>query len=212
MKKLIKKLAPIIAGNRKAREAYGADFFAAHNSGQSPWLTLVTCCDSRVQPHLFLEEPINQAFTVEGIGNAVASSAGSIDYGIRHLHTPVLMIVGHSDCGAVKACLAGYEKEGADIQNALDPVGASLVGGRGKSLKDNIRKNIDHQVSVALEKYGDLVKDDKLLVVGAYYDFADDFGGGPGRLYFVNLNGIKDRELIAAQLEDALGSQATADL
>ncbi len=205
MKKLIKKLAPLVEQNRKLQSQNNETFFQSHSSQQSPWITLVSCCDSRVQPHLFLAEPVNQIFTVEGIGNAVQSSAGSIDYGIHHLHTPILMILGHSDCGAVKACLAGYEKEGEDIKNALDPVAQSFAEGRARSLKDNIRKNIDHQVSVALEKYGTLVKEDRLLVVGAYYDFANDFGKGHGRLYFVNINGIKDQESITTQLTDALG-------
>jgi carbonic anhydrase len=41
---------------------------------------VISCCDSRVQPKVFLENPINQAFTVQSIGNAIKNSEGSIDY------------------------------------------------------------------------------------------------------------------------------------
>lgn len=200
MKKNLKKLVPILEQNHCVREEKGEAFFLNHRDKQAPWLTLVCCCDSRIHAHLFLPEPVNEIFTVEVIGNAVKAAAGSIDYGVRILGTPLLMIAGHSDCGAVKTCLNGNDKATPEIENALQPVAEAFAEKHHRRLKDNIIRNINHQVSVALERYNPLVKEDKLLVVGAYYDFADDFGEGCGKLHIINLNGLKDREKVNAQL------------
>jgi hypothetical protein len=54
-----------------------------------------------------------------------------------------------------------------------------------------VQKNIDYQVSIALEKYKDLVDSDKLLVIWAYYDFANDFNLGHWRLIITNINWVK---------------------
>ena len=57
---------------------------------------------------------------IETIGNQMTSSQGSVDYGILHLHTPVLLNMGHTDCGAIKAFMKGYEKENDAVKCELD--------------------------------------------------------------------------------------------
>jgi len=65
-----------------------------------------------------------------------------------------------------------------------------------KRLLDNIIKNIDYQVGVGVSKYNDLVKNEKLAVVGAFYDFRNELGEGYGRLIIINVNGEKDSKKI----------------
>jgi carbonic anhydrase len=141
--------------------------------------------------------PINQVFTVQSIGNAVKNSEASVDYWIYHLHTPILLIMWHSDCGAIKACRADYENEKSNpIKEALNNINEAFKDWKWENLKDDIQKNINYQVSIALEKYKDLVDAEKLLILWVYYDFANDFDLWHWRIILMNINGntnkIKD--------------------
>jgi carbonic anhydrase len=105
-----------------------------------------------------------------------------------------LMIMWHSDCGAIKACRAGYENEKSDsIKIALNNINEAFKDWKWENLKDDIQKNINYQVSIALEKYKDLVDTKKLLILWAYYDFANDLNLWHWRLILININGIKNR-------------------
>jgi carbonic anhydrase len=141
---------------------------------------------------VLLKAPTNRIFTVESIGNAIKNSEASVDYWIYHLHTPILMIMWHSDCGAIKACRAGYENEKiTSIKETLSSIDDAFKDWKWENLKDDILKNIDYQVSVALEKYKDLVSAKKLLILWAYYDFANDLNLWYWRVVLTNINGFK---------------------
>lgn len=89
-----------------ARKEY--DFVARRKElleGQHPFATILTCSDSRVRPEYIFDANIGEIFNVETAGNVVdAVALGSIEYGVEHLHTPLLMVLGHTKCGAVTAC------------------------------------------------------------------------------------------------------------
>lgn len=189
LKTIVKRLESIINWYDNVSNDYGAAFFEKQSTSQSPWMTLISCCDSRVQPHVIIEEPINEIFSVNVIGNAIESAAGSVDYGIYHLQTPVLLILGHTDCGAVKASLNGYHNEPDRIREALEPVAASFKTGRHEHVCDNVLQNVDYQVKVAVDMYQELVDAEKLVVVGAYFDLANDYEKGYGKISITNING-----------------------
>src|SRR5512135_449398 len=74
--------------------------------GQHPFATVITCSDSRVPPEHIFDQGLGDIFVVRVAGNVVDSIAlGSIEYGTEHVQTPLLVLLGHSDCGAVKATL-----------------------------------------------------------------------------------------------------------
>ena len=93
----------VIEGNDTFKMHHDSHYFDAFQEGQVPVLTVVTCSDSRVHSQLFGFVPDNNIFMVRNIGNQVVNSQGSVDYGLRHLPTKVLLILGHSGCGAIKA-------------------------------------------------------------------------------------------------------------
>jgi carbonic anhydrase len=198
-------LEEIIKNNDSFVTARGDAFFKPHMNAQHPRITLVACCDSRVQPIAIDPEPIDRVFTIETIGNQMASAQGSVDYGVLHLHTPVLLLLGHTDCGAIKAFMKGYEKENDAIKGELDNLKAGLTSsGNGsfeEELMNNIRKNVEHQVATAVERYRDLVDQGKLTVVGAIYDFVNALGKGCGRVVLTSVNGISDPAGIKAMPE-----------
>ncbi|HEY4798400.1 MAG TPA: carbonic anhydrase, partial [Bacteroidia bacterium] len=100
-------ISQIVKGNTLFTKEHGLSYFDEFKQQQTPFITLVTCSDSRVPQHALLPDTTNKVFTVKNIGNQILSTEGSVDYGIYHLKTPVLLILGHSDCGAIKAYLKG---------------------------------------------------------------------------------------------------------
>jgi len=188
----------IIEGNEEFISKNHPDYFLSHSKSQNPFITLLTCSDSRVQTNAILPDSINKIFTIENIGNQILSSEGSVDYGVMHLKTPVLLILGHSDCGAVKAFMQGYETEPKSIKHELDFLkNANLnldnnSGDFNERLMLNSLKNIDYQVNIAINKYSEKIKNEELIIMGAFYDFYNELNKGFGKLSILSINGKKE--------------------
>lgn len=162
--------------------------FKTFSEFQSPRATIVSCSDSRVQSDAFHTNPINDLFTIRNIGNQIKTTEGSVEYGINHLHTPLLLIIGHSECGAIAAALGNYSNESKPIRTELDHLHLSPK----INTNQGVIENVNNQVAYAIEKFKDKIAKNELVVVGAVYDFRDDFKEGHGRLILINLNGEKD--------------------
>jgi carbonic anhydrase len=77
--------------------------------GQHPIATVVTCSDSRVVPEYIFDVGLGEIFKVESAGNVLDRiGLGSVEYGVGHLHTPLLIVLGHEKCGAVTAAYDGH--------------------------------------------------------------------------------------------------------
>jgi len=178
------------------------------NFGQQPSVTLLTCSDSRVPEHVF-GESFNRIFSVENIGNQVKTSEGSLLYGLLHLHTPLMMVVGHSDCGAIKAASSDYSGEPEAIVQELDNVKRSLeeIQSSEQILSEEplvkftqlAELNVDMQVkylcgNTSVAQY---IKDGSLLIVGIMLDLHNVYGQGYGRSYLINCNGVRDTRKLA---------------
>ncbi|MFN7966288.1 MAG: carbonic anhydrase [Acidobacteriota bacterium] len=198
-------VAQLLAGNGLFASQHNASYFAPFAKSQQPKVTLLTCSDSRVQTQLFGGNPDNYFFVVRDIGNQMQTAQGSVDYGIQHLGTPVLLIMGHSGCGAVKAAMGDFHEEDADIVHELEPLlpglGTSEEGEFDNRWAQNIQSNVDFQVRQALATYRAKVQDGSLTVIGAVYDFQNLFGKGPGTMVIVNVNG--ETELNRIREEEA---------
>lgn len=76
--------------------------------GQHPYAAVVTCSDSRVIPESIFSAGIGQLFVIRAAGNVVGNlQLGSIEYATEHLKTPLVLVLGHSGCGAVNAAMSG---------------------------------------------------------------------------------------------------------
>jgi carbonic anhydrase len=179
------------------------DFFRAFLKKQEPYITLITCSDSRVQTEVLGIDPINNVFVIRNIGNQLLSNLGSVDYGIYHLKTPLLIIMGHVRCGAINAALKDYSKETVttiqELNNLCPPL-KKVSEKRFKRFNDMweeaVLENLHFQVELALNRYGDKVKRGELTVLGVIYDFANLYGKGKGKLLLANVNGAKTVEEI----------------
>src|SRR5688572_21374670 len=81
--------------------------------GQKPFATILTCADSRLPVERIFDRGVGDLFVVRVAGNVVSGEvAGSIEYGAEHLNVPLLVIMGHTKCGAVAAAAAGGEPGG----------------------------------------------------------------------------------------------------
>jgi carbonic anhydrase len=259
-------LGEVIGANRRYSAEHPPEFFEAFRATQTPRATVVMCSDSRVQTTALDDTPENDAFVIRDIGNQIATAEGSVEYGIRHLHTPLLLILGHTGCGAVKAALNpshalepailrelgtlvvkgggsgksdphGAKEQGADA-HAPGAHGAPAASGahaapsasgapagmdpdmpewHAEHLSPDDKRwlygviiNVNAQVSHALEKYVREVEEDRLVVVGAVYDFRNDMGLGPGKVVVVNVNGNVDAKRISAFNRAIAGANAAA--
>ena len=78
------------------------------SSGQNPFAAVVCCSDSRVIPEAIFETGLGELFVIRVAGNVVGEhELGSIQYAVEHLGTPLVVVLGHTHCGAVGAALAG---------------------------------------------------------------------------------------------------------
>jgi carbonic anhydrase len=178
----------LVQDNAQFVRSHGPAHFSHFVDGQHPRATVVTCSDSRVHTHALDATPDGDLFMVRNIGNQISSNEGSVEYGVHHLHTPVLLIVGHSACGAIKAASGDYSAESAPIRRELD----TLQVPKGEAGMNSVKLNVNNQVSLAMTKFEEEVMSGKLTVVGAVYDFRNELAQGQGKLVVVNVNGETD--------------------
>lgn len=198
-------LRDMVQGNRNFVRRHGPDHFKPFLNGQRPRATVVTCSDSRVHSHALDATPDGDLFMIRNIGNQIATAEGSVEYGVQHLRTPLLLIVGHVACGAIKAASGDYSKESPAIQRELD----TLQVAKGDPGLNSVRQNVHDQVRAALGKFEGEVMNGRLTVMGAVYDFRNEMKQGQGKLNIVNVNGETDPARIA-MLEIMRGLDAPA--
>ena len=187
--------------DNKTYMEHGPKFFSSFADAELPRATVVTCSDSRVQPQAWDETSENDDYTVRNFGNTVLGDEGSIEYGVEHLNTPLLLIIGHTGCGAVKAASGDTSKLSKAMQAQLKGLQiprASAAKNENQVWAQGVLANVHNQVAVALKKYGKRVQSGSLTVIGAVFDFRDDLGQGAGKFMIVDVNGNGEAERMEA--------------
>ncbi|MCC8123688.1 MAG: carbonic anhydrase [Oscillospiraceae bacterium] len=112
----------------------------AHH-GQTPFAAVLTCSDSRVPPEHIFSAGLGEIFVVRTAGNVAGDfEIGSIEYAVEHLHVPVVVVMGHTHCGAVAAALEGYAH--GYIGDIADEIRLGLRGTPDEN--EAIRQNVVH--------------------------------------------------------------------
>lgn len=142
--------------------------------GQSPYAVIVSCSDSRVTPTTVFNAGLGEIFDIRIAGNVVDDYAlGSIEYGIEHLHSPLIVVMGHQSCGAVTATynkvVKGEEVEG-HIEDIVEKIEPNVNA--GEAIDAAIHNNINAVVKEISEDeiVKNLIDQGKVKVIGAYYD------------------------------------------
>ena len=92
------------AGDRPAAKDQGSKRRAELARGQRPFAVIITCSDSRVPPETVFDQGLGDLFVIRLAGNVVDTAAvGSVEYAVAHLHVPLVVVLGHEECGAVQA-------------------------------------------------------------------------------------------------------------
>jgi carbonic anhydrase len=151
--------------------------------GQHPMAVIVGCADSRVSPELLFDQGIGDLFVIRVAGNVVSGAGtpvkGSIEYGVAELGVSLVMVLGHTECGAVKAAIRHMNDRdplpGALglLVNSIRPAVAKTKGMPGDPLDNAIRANVGigvKQLRSLQPIVAPAVKRGRVKVVGAVYD------------------------------------------
>jgi carbonic anhydrase len=154
----------------------GAERRVAQSKGQTPFAIVLTCADSRVSPEIFFDQGIGDLFVIRNAGNVLDDHViGSMEYAVEHLHVPLIVVVGHSKCGAVAATVAGGHAPGhiASIVESIKPALEAARNQEGDKVDNTVKSNAQRSASI-LNKVepiiGEAVKAGKVKVVAVRYD------------------------------------------
>jgi carbonic anhydrase len=190
---------------RFAANVRGSDAFVSHTrrvelaSGQQPFAIILGCSDSRVPAEIVFDQGLGDLFVIRVAGNIVApSQVGSVEFAASRYCTRLVVVLGHSQCGAILATLEELqtptENQSRNLQAIVDRIRPSVEGVLATDLKHdsdalvkqavraNIRASVDHlrHGSQVLEE---LIQHEGLLVVGAEYSLetgvVEFFDGAP---------------------------------
>lgn len=141
---------------------------------QEPYAAVLACADSRVPVEMIFDQTIGHLFVSRVAGNVVTPEIiASLEYGAAVLGTKVILVIGHANCGAVKATIQGKEVPGQI--SALFPHIQPAVDQAGPNLEAATKANAKIQAALLRESstvIASLVKDKKIKVVAGYYDLA----------------------------------------
>lgn len=139
---------------------------------QEPFAAVLGCSDSRVSPTIIFDQGVGDLFIIRNAGNVIGDvEVASVQYAVEQLGSSLVMVLGHQNCGAVKAVLANQTKDiepiAARIQEAIKLHGKSS----GDALENAIKANVINVV-MQLKKappLANLIASNKLEIVGGYY-------------------------------------------
>ena len=143
-------------------------------TGQTPFAIILTCSDSRVPPEHIFDAGIGEIFVIRTAGNIADSVAiGSVEYAAEHLGSPLLVVMGHESCGAVKAACASDHAEGNinAIVKEIAPAAAAVGKDPAKTVPENVLCVL-HSIRKKSGMLSHLEKEGKLKVVGAVYSLS----------------------------------------
>ncbi len=147
-----------------------------HAERQQPLAVVLTCADSRVPPVDIFDLGLGDLFVLRIAGNLINDQVlGSMEYAVSHLQARLVVVMGHSCCGAVTAVASGVRLEG-HIATLTPPIDAALKAAREMEgdLVDNgskvLTRNLCAKIARSEPIFRDLVRDGTVKVVPTYYD------------------------------------------
>jgi carbonic anhydrase len=165
---------------------------------QEPFAIILGCSDARVPAEIVFDQGLGDLFVIRVAGNIVApSQVGSVEFAAEAFHTRLVVVLGHSNCGAIHATLQQlarpWREQSRNLRSIVDRIRPAVEGLLDAEVRDvtelehravraNIRMSVDHlrHGSEVLEQ---LIRSDGLLVVGAEYSVdtgvVDFFDGVP---------------------------------
>jgi carbonic anhydrase len=182
-------MARLLEGNRRYVKGEPAhprrmpEDFAPLADGQNPFAVIVGCSDSRVAPEVIFDQGVGDLFVVRVAGNVINGAGstvkGSIEYAVAELGVQLIMVLGHSECGAVKAAITHIDAHDSlpgsinELVDNIKPAVAAVRDQPGKLLDNVIKANVERGVerlNTLPPILAEAVKKGNLKLVGAVYD------------------------------------------
>ncbi len=148
-------------------------------SAQSPKAIILSCSDSRVGPELIFDQGLGDIFVVRTAGNvADAVALGSIEYAVEHLHSPVLVVLGHQKCGAVNAACSGEKMPSTNLDAIVEKIDPAVTRAKTyakpddlleSAIKENVHQSA-HDLLANSEIIRHAVESGKLTMIEAEYE------------------------------------------
>jgi carbonic anhydrase len=142
---------------------------------QHPHTMILSCMDSRIPPEIIFDQGIGNLFVARVAGNVEDSNIlGSIEYATKVKGTKLIVVMGHQRCGAVKGCIDNVKM--GNLTHLLDEIKPAITGdttNKDAMLEATVRNNVKLTISEILAKseiVSDLVKQNKVKIIGAYYN------------------------------------------
>lgn len=147
--------------------------------GQNPFATIFSCVDSRVPPELVFDRGLGDLFVIRTAGHVIDNAVlGSLEYGVAELKIPLLMVLGHEKCGAVKATVEAVEKNATaeaeinwlvdGIRPAVEEVKAQPGDLLDNAVKANVMLTVERLKGSAI--LSEALEKSELRIVGGRYD------------------------------------------
>ncbi|MBU1108492.1 MAG: carbonic anhydrase [Candidatus Riflebacteria bacterium] len=156
------------------------------NQGNYAYATVITCSDSRVPAELIFDAGVMDIFVVRVAGNVCdTDEIGSIEYGLAHVNTPVLVVLGHTQCGAVTAVTHEVHGKGHQLERNIPPLVDNIIPAVKKAMNKHKELHGDDIIPYAIEEnvwqgindlfmkspaVRNIVNEGKAKVIGAIYD------------------------------------------
>lgn len=156
--------------------------------GQAPFATILSCSDSRVPPEIIFRVGLGQLFVVRAVGEVADKTVlASVEYGAEHLHTPLIVVMGHESCGVVKTAMEtpATKSLGVNLDYVLKAIRPAVAAAKStpqaQQLKTAILENVERSINDLVEGSAVLrrmFEAGEIGLVGAYYELTT------GRVYF----------------------------
>lgn len=181
-------LARLMEGNKRYQKGVAKrhDFLAEREAlvaGQNPYAAILSCADSRIAPEYAFDSGRGDLFVVRIAGNFANTDAiASFEFAVEVLKTPLLLVLGHESCGAVKSTIASIKDKTTlpghlpSLVAALTPAVEAAAGQPGDELENATRENVRLTVDTlrnATPLLSAAVSDKRLKIVGGIYRLKD---------------------------------------
>ena len=181
-------LMRLMEGNKRYQRGVAKrhDFLAEREAlvgGQNPYAGILSCADSRIAPEYAFDSSRGDVFVVRVAGNFVnPDNLASFEYGVEVLKTPLLLVLGHEACGAVKSTITSIQDKTTlpghlpSLVAALTPAVKAVVSRPGDLLENATRENVRlgvETLKTATPLLSAAVAEKRVKVVGGIYRLAD---------------------------------------
>lgn len=169
----------LVSGNEKFVKKADSGLMKELSKGQKPYAVVVTCSDSRVSPEIIFNETLGKIFVIRTAGNVVDKIAlGSIEYAVEHLKVPLVIVMGHQSCGAVKAAMETKGHAEGNIGAIINEIMPSVKKAKSaakdgenvetKAITENV-KSVIKTISAKSKIIAEEQKHGNVEIIGMFY-------------------------------------------